>query len=267
MRLHCFINPNRLTPCATQNEEMGTARSKLFRRLGFEIYTLIFEHCSPYDLVVLRDSCQTFKKFLERTPTLWRMARKNRLNTPSPPPNMTEWAWAALVFTGIMSMVPDLSRAWQKKYEAEWRRARKSNLSFIHEWIEATHANRSLGKKELRRMAEEFMRSPICNSLIRAYVRDLQAINRTSWEASLPAIYRELAQISACDISTVPPGFQFFETDRVICRVCHAKPSDVRQHALALKTIKEQREWFTENTVVVQYLVDHFKSRYGSSVS
>ena len=61
----------------------------------------MLENCSPMDIVCLRGVCSSSRNIIDSNPFTWAAARRNTGNVPPPPnPDMPEWQWAVVVFTG-----------------------------------------------------------------------------------------------------------------------------------------------------------------------
>ncbi|KAL1658684.1 hypothetical protein GGG16DRAFT_106556 [Schizophyllum commune] len=199
---------------------------------------------------------------------IWANVRAKTLNMPPPPLDSrgvrrTEQAWIAHVLTGTQQTdtQQDIELKWNASYIMKYKHNRGDNLRTVEGHLRSDNPGRDIGKQQLRRMFQEYVRSPTCDELLRVHERDLKIVNYTTWTAALPVIRHELGLISSCDPYRVPRGFQFYPNDRILCPACHADPEAARQHAISLP-FPMSREWFKNNTVQVMSIYRHYRAQH-----
>ncbi|KAL1674310.1 hypothetical protein EV122DRAFT_293566 [Schizophyllum commune] len=223
--------------------------------LGPEVLHMVMQNCSPHDLAVLRRVCRAFKQHIDERPALWRSARKAMCDAPEPsalPPlkgsrkqaadadeiheGLTEAEWALHLFTGALETkrgyqaVPML---WLVDYKREWTKSHIKNMGIISEFI---REKERLGVDAKKRRVREFLRTPVCVGLLRAFRRDLEDVDYATLARAYPEIVDQAARAKTGDLSMLPPGYRLHSRDNIVCPTCH--PPVKREYTLDSKLKK-----------------------------
>ena len=68
-------------------------------------FAKMLENCSPMDVKNLRETCRPIRRFIDANPSIWAVARQHTGNVPPPPdPDLPEWKWAVIMFTGTVRL-------------------------------------------------------------------------------------------------------------------------------------------------------------------
>ncbi|KAL1663013.1 hypothetical protein GGF50DRAFT_57803 [Schizophyllum commune] len=223
-------------------------------------FVKMLENCSPMDVKNLRGTCRPIRRFIDDNPSIWAVARRHTGNVPPPPdPDMPEWKWAVIMFTGTLDAARKANPACADQYAVQWIAAHRANMAKINDLLNEDHP---LEPGAARRRLSEFIRSPTLEWVMKVHRRDLSVVSYDTWHAILPTVRREVGLIASCDVSRVPTGFRFYANDRIVCPLCHPKPEKLYKELDALTGKKKKCRWFREHTVGVDSLVSHYVSAY-----
>ncbi|KAI5822468.1 hypothetical protein K523DRAFT_422024 [Schizophyllum commune Tattone D] len=223
---------------------------------SLELWLEMLGHCSPMDIVCLRRVCSSSRNIIDSNPLAWAAARRNTGNVPPPPnPDMPEWQWAVVVFTGPLDAARKVVPAWAESYTVQWQAAHQGNVAKFDEMLNEVKPLSS-GAAKIR--IREYMRSPSLQRALRVHRRDLRIMTSATWRDLLPTIQKEVGLIASCDMSRVPAGFRYAPDDRVVCPECHPRPDALFPYIHAISGARKRRAWFTEHTVCVVDLARHY---------
>ncbi|KAL1751199.1 hypothetical protein FB107DRAFT_251624 [Schizophyllum commune] len=223
-----------------------------------ELWFMTLENCSPMDVKNLRAVCGPIRHFIDDNPSIWVVTRGKTGNVPPPPdPEMPEWKWTVIVFTGTLDAARKVVPAWADQYGMQWKEAHRANMAKIDGML---NKDEPLDPGAARRRLSEYIRSPTLERVMKVHRRDLRVMTSATWHALLPTIRREIGLIASCDVSKVPAGFRYYTNDRIVCPLCHPKPEELHKTIDELTGKKQKRRWFHQHTVAVDDLLCHYVS-------
>ncbi|KAL1755596.1 hypothetical protein FB107DRAFT_213237 [Schizophyllum commune] len=219
-----------------------------------EVLHMIMHNCSPLDLAMMRQTCRSFRDHIDAKPALWRSARKSVAGAPEPialPPKVTatqaagqqdaemsdvteatptEAEWALHLFTGALEtkrgfMV--IPAQWFDSYNSQWNKSQKKNMALVGDFV---REKERLGFDARKRRLRELMRTPSCLRLFQVFRRDLEDIDRASFDRAYPAMVDEAARAKTGDLSMIPAGFRFHARDKIACPQCNPPPAKPRPY-------------------------------------
>ncbi|KAL1674311.1 hypothetical protein EV122DRAFT_282189 [Schizophyllum commune] len=266
-----------------------------------EVLHTVMQSCSPHDLAMLRQTCRAFREHIDAKPALWRSARKSVAGAPEPtalPPKAsagqpaaqsatqpaeqqdtemsdveeipTEAEWALHLFTGALEIKRGfmvIPGQWFDSYNSKWNKSHKKNIELIGDFV---RDKEPLGFDARKRRVREFMRTPACLRLLQAFRRDLEDIDRASFERAYPAMVDEIARAKTGDLAMLPAGYRLHARDRVACPECHPPPAVPRPYKIIHKKLmylgpdgqpilgwKEPKKYMISNG-----LKDHYEAKH-----
>ncbi|KAL1700784.1 hypothetical protein EV121DRAFT_213505 [Schizophyllum commune] len=259
-----------------------------------EVLHMIMHNCSPHDLAILRQTCRAFRDHIDAKPALWRSARKSVAGAPEPialPPKVTatqaagqqdaemsdvteatptEAEWALHLFTGALEtkrgfMV--IPAQWFDSYNSQWNKSQKKNMALVGDFV---REKERLGFDARKRRLRELMRTPSCLRLFQVFRRDLEDIDRASFDRAYPAMIDEAARAKTGDLSMIPAGFRFHARDKIACPQCHPPPAKPRPYKIVNKKLmylgpdaQPIRGWKEpKKYMVTNGLKDHYEAKH-----
>ncbi|KAI5891493.1 uncharacterized protein SCHCODRAFT_02504324 [Schizophyllum commune H4-8] len=232
--------------------------------LPLETLLMILEASSPACLIVMGQTCRTFRHHLATRPGIWARARAC-IGAPAPATLIghslaaMEKAWATELFVGALDACAVVPPQWLQQYSEIWNIKERENRLRVKQFLrEPPFA--ALQKTPVT--FQEIMRTPTCQKLVHAFRRDLRVVDLASWTLALPFMLRELGLIASCTPSSVPRAFRFHDLDRIICPVCYPFSDAFRLSMDHLPCRESKKRWFAANTVNVESLNSHFFEKH-----